>query len=298
MKTMTNRRYNVARVDDNDANFAIRRDMLKDEYEVTWVSKRANHFLEGELDKKARQVQSLQDTMLRALAEMVEFRDGNTGWHIWRTQHYLRLLVEEGQRQGIYRKVMNDWDTGLLVASAPLHDVGKIAISDAILNKPGKLSPEEFEVMKRHVDYGVKAIENIELFSTEARFLRFAKTIAASHHEKWDGSGYPFGLAGEDIPLEGRLTAIADVYDALISERPYKRAFSTAEAERIINEGAGAHFDARLVEVFNAVSARFADIARSTEGQGHPGETGAMDEVAARQMNCLCRISKAEMIAA
>jgi putative two-component system response regulator len=224
-----------------------------------------NDFLEGEVDEKSQQLHSLQDTMLRAVTELVEFRDGNTGWHIYRTQGYLKLLVEECQRLGVYQEALRDWDTGLLVASAPLHDVGKIAISDTVLNKPGKLDPAEFELMKLHVDYGVEAIKNIERFSKEARFLSFAKTIAASHHEKWDGSGYPLGLAGPDIPLEGRLMAIADVYDALISVRPYKQAFTIGEAERIINEGSGIHFDPQLVEIFNAVAPRFADIAHSTE---------------------------------
>ena len=216
---------------------------------------------------------SLQGAMLRAVTELVELRDGATGWHIYRTQHYMRLLVEEGQRRGIYREIMHDWNPALLIASAPLHDVGKIAISDAILNKPGKLDLEEFEMMKLHVNFGVETIENIELFSKETRFLRVAKIIIASHHEKWNGSGYPLGLAGEEIPLEGRLMAIADVYDALISARPYKRAFSTTEAEEIINKEAGMHFDPKLVDVFNTVAARFADIARSADAMSRAGAT-------------------------
>lgn len=224
-----------------------------------------NNRLEHEVDDKSQQVLNLQGTMLHAVTELLEFRDGNTGWHIYRTQNYLKLLIEESQRMGIYREVMRDWNTELLVASAPLHDLGKIAICDAILNKPGKLDDDEFEIMKLHVDYGVKAIENIERFSKEARFLRFAKPIVASHHERWDGRGYPLGLAGQDIPLEGRMMAITDVYDALISVRPYKPAFSTAEAERIINEDSGTHFDPQLIEVFNRVAPRFADIAVSTE---------------------------------
>ncbi|GHU10176.1 two-component system response regulator [Betaproteobacteria bacterium] len=234
-----------------------------------------NHFLKDEIDNKTQQVLNLQDTMLHAVSELVEFRDGNTGWHIYRTQGYLKLLVEESRRAGIYQEEMRDWDTELLVASAPLHDVGKIAISDAILNKPGKLDKDEFRIMKLHVNYGVEAIKNIEYFSKEARFLDFAKTIAASHHERWDGLGYPFGLTGNDIPLEGRMMAIADVYDALISVRPYKRAFSTAEAEQIINEGSGSHFDNRLIEVFNRVAPQFAAIARSTEAANLQSKTGA-----------------------
>jgi putative two-component system response regulator len=252
-----------------------------------------NDYLESEIDEKSAQVQSLQDTMLRAVTELVEFRDGNTGWHIYRTQRYLKLLVEEAMRHNLYSDIMQDWDTELLVSSAPLHDVGKIAISDAILNKPGKLTVEEFELMKLHVDYGVEAIKNIERFSKEARFLTYAKTIAATHHEKWDGSGYPLGLAGNDIPLEGRMMAIADVYDALISVRPYKKAFTTSEAEQIINEGSGTHFDAQLVEIFNMVAKRFAKIAYDTE-KGLLSKSNSSYE----SINTILNIREAHMSAA
>jgi putative two-component system response regulator len=244
-----------------------------------------NDFLKDEIDEKVEQLQSLQDTMLRAVTELVEFRDGDTGWHIYRTQLYLKLLIEESLQLGIYSDIISNWNTELLVASAPLHDVGKIAINDAILNKPGKLDKEEFEIMKLHVDYGVEAIRNIQLFSKEAGFLRFAETIAGTHHEKWDGSGYPLGLAGENIPLEGRLMAIADVYDALISVRPYKKAFTTSEAESIINEGSGTHFDARLIDVFNRISWRFAEIARSTEISKVP-KTNDSSESKSRELIC------------
>jgi putative two-component system response regulator len=248
-----------------------------------------NDFLECEIDVKSQQVLSLQEAMLHAVTELVEFRDGNTGWHIYRTQGYLKLLIEESQKMGIYQKIMQDWGIELLVASAPLHDVGKIAISDAILNKPGKLEPEEFEVMKLHVNYGVEAIKNIERFLKEVRFLSFAKTIAASHHEKWDGSGYPLGLAGQDIPLEGRLMAIADVYDALISVRPYKRAFTVKEAERIINEGSGTHFDPQLIEVFNTVTPQFAKIAHSAQTSNQKSKAmNSVFRVPAENMSVAC----------
>jgi putative two-component system response regulator len=141
-----------------------------------------------------------------------------------------------------------------------LHDVGKIAISDAILNKPGKLTPEEFEIMKTHVTIGIRIIEKIEENTAEHAFLRHAKIFAATHHEKWDGSGYPLGLLGEDIPLQGRLMAIADVYDALISQRPYKPPLDAEEAKRIIIAGSGTHFDPFLVELFRKVSDGFTEI--------------------------------------
>jgi putative two-component system response regulator len=218
--------------------------------------------LKEEVERKTHQVIELQDTMLATVTELVEFRDGNTGSHIDRTQRYLELLVDEIQRQGIYRDVVSEWDTRLLITSAPLHDVGKIAISDAILNKPGKLTHEECEIMKKHVDFGVAAIERIENKSIDHSFLKFAKVVVGSHHEKWDGSGYPKGLAHNDIPLEGRLMAIADAYDAITSVRPYKKALSTTEAENIINKDSGTHFDPLLVNVFNKVSDKFADIAQ------------------------------------
>jgi putative two-component system response regulator len=148
--------------------------------------------------------------------------------------------------------------------SAQLHDVGKIAISDTILNKPAPLTPEEFEIMKTHVTEGVKAIRRIEENTEEHSFLRHARLIAGGHHEKWNGSGYPAGFKGTDIPLEGRLMAIADVYDALISKRPYKLPFSTGEARIIIEGEKGKHFDPALVDVFSKVADDFAEIVRSS----------------------------------
>ncbi|MDR3073004.1 MAG: response regulator [Clostridiales Family XIII bacterium] len=224
-----------------------------------------NDYLKMEVDRKSFQVEALQNTMLMAVTEMVEFRDGNTGGHIDRTQRYLKVLLEEIMKEGIYADITKDWDVNLIVASSPLHDVGKIAIADAILNKPGKLTEEEFEVMKKHVDYGVEAISRIEKYSNDYQFLHFSKTIAATHHEKWNGTGYPSGLAGDEIPLEGRLMAIADVYDALISVRPYKKPLTTEVAESIINDGRGTHFDPVLVDVFNNVADKFAEIADSID---------------------------------
>ena len=146
------------------------------------------------------------------------------------------------------------------LSSAQLHDVGKIAITDLILNKPDKLEPEEYEIMKTHVAVGVEATEKIMKETTEHVFLHHALQIAGAHHEKWDGSGYPAGLSGNTIPLEGRLMAIADVYDALVMERPYKKAFSHEKACEIIEEGAGTHFDPTLVDVFKKVANKFDQI--------------------------------------
>ncbi|MDR1320499.1 MAG: response regulator [Gracilibacteraceae bacterium] len=224
------------------------------------VLKRHNDDLQTAVQQKTRQVTGLQNAVLNIVAELVEFRDSVTGGHVFRTQKYLQFLIEQLAREDVYTAEISGWDLDFVVSSAQLHDVGKIAISDAILNKPGKLTNEEFEKMKTHVAIGVDAIERIEATTAEHEFLRHAKVIAGTHHEKWDGSGYPWGLSGRRIPLEGRLMAVADVYDALISERPYKKAFTPAEAEEIIEKGRGAHFDPALVDIFHKVSGRFREI--------------------------------------
>ncbi|MDR1014427.1 MAG: response regulator [Coriobacteriales bacterium] len=218
-----------------------------------------NENLQGLVAEKTRQVLEMENAIFDTVAEMVEFRDDVTGGHVSRTQEYLRILIDRLIEEQIYQEEVSRWNLDFLVSSAQLHDVGKIAISDAILGKPGKLDKEEFEVMKTHVLIGVKAIERMEQNTAGHDFLRHAKAIAGTHHEKWDGTGYPYGLRGEEIPLEGRLMAIADVYDALISTRPYKKALSTEEAERIIEEGRGTHFDPVLVDLFRLVADRFAD---------------------------------------
>ena len=214
--------------------------------------------LEVKVREKTDEIFSLQNTILATVADLVEFRDKLTGGHITRTQYYLKVLIDEMIREGVYADETLKLDMVFFLPAAQLHDVGKIAISDMILNKPGKLVPEEFEIMKTHVTVGVDAIEQIMNQTKEHAFLNHAMLIAGTHHEKWDGSGYPVGLKGANIPIEGRLMAIADVYDALISERPYKKAFTHAEACRIIEESAGSHFDPILVDVFKNVEDKLA----------------------------------------
>jgi putative two-component system response regulator len=223
-----------------------------------------NNNLEDTVRRKTMQVANLQNAVLKTVADMVEFRDDVTGEHVSRTQKYLKILLEEMIAEGVYMDEISDWDLDYLLPSAQLHDVGKIAISDLILNKPDKLTPEEFEIMKTHVEIGVRAILKIEKNTEEHSFLKHARLIAGGHHEKWDGTGYPVGLGGKDIPLEGRLMAIADVYDALISKRPYKRPLGTDEARRIIEEGGGGHFDPVLTGVFSKVAGQFAEIVRNS----------------------------------
>jgi putative two-component system response regulator len=220
-----------------------------------------NDNLQQMVQKRTRQVVELQNSILNTVTEMVEFRDDVTGGHIERTQSYLKLLVDKLLAERIYWEEVSAWNLEFLIPSAQLHDVGKIAISDAILNKPGKLTPEEFAIMKKHASIGEAAIEGIMKTTTDNDFLHHAKIFAGTHHEKWDGSGYPRGLEKSAIPLQGRLMAIADVYDALIALRPYKQPLSTQEAERIILEGREKHFDPVLADLFRELAPRFARIA-------------------------------------
>jgi putative two-component system response regulator len=207
---------------------------------------------------KTREVIALQNAVLATVADLVEFRDHPTGGHISRTQHYLETLIAELIREGTYADEIMEWDLNFFLPSALLHDVGKIAISDLVLNKPGKLTEEEFEVMKMHVTVGVDAIDKIISHIGKHAFLRHALLVVGSHHEKWNGTGYPIGLKGKNSPLEGRLMAIADVYDALVTARPYKHPFTHEEACKIIEEGAGTHFDPVLVDAFRKVKDAFA----------------------------------------
>ncbi|MCL2030007.1 MAG: response regulator [Oscillospiraceae bacterium] len=212
--------------------------------------------------EKTERIYALQNAVLNTVAELVEFRDDITGGHVVRTQGYIKLLISELTRRGLYPELITDWDVDMLIPSSQLHDVGKIAVSDILLKKPGRYDPEEFDEMKKHTVYGLELIDRIERTAEDPEFFRHAKVFVSSHHEKWDGSGYPNGLRGRDIPLPGRLMAIADVYDALISVRPYKPAFSHEDSVRIIIDGRGTHFDPALVDVFADVSDQFREIAQ------------------------------------
>jgi putative two-component system response regulator len=216
-----------------------------------------NENLQKMVEEKTQSILDLQNALLKTMAELVECRDDITGGHIERTQRGIKILLKELERSGIYREQTNGWDINLLLQSSQLHDVGKISIDDNILKKPGKLTDEEFAEMKKHASFGEQIIEKIETLAKESDFLNYAKIFAASHHEKWNGSGYPRGLKGDEIPLLGRIMAIADVYDALTSVRPYKKAFTHEEAVRIITEGSGTQFDPALVDVFLRAEEQF-----------------------------------------
>ena len=218
---------------------------------------RFNENLQKMVDEKTRSVIELKNAVLSAMAELVEFRDATTGGHISRTQRYLRVLIEAIQESGVYEDEIYLWDIDLIVQSAQLHDVGKIAVDDCILRKPGKLTVEEFEEIRRHPLIGEQIIERMKSSTAEHDFLEYAGIMAASHHEKWDGTGYCRGLKGKEIPLQSRLMAIADVYDALVSERPYKNKLSHKEAVEVIKSESGTHFEPILVEQFLRVAGKF-----------------------------------------
>jgi len=216
-----------------------------------------NDNLQKMVDDKTRGILAMQNALLKTMGELVEYRDDVTGKHIERTQRGVRILLEELRESGIYTDEMQDWDIDLLIHSCQLHDVGKIVISDRILKKPDKLTCDEFDDMKIHARVGKQIIEKVESLTHESDFLKHAKIFAGSHHEKWDGTGYPEGLAGNDIPLLGRIMAIVDVYDALTSLRPYKEPFPHESAIQIIAENSGIQFDPVLVGVFLKAAERF-----------------------------------------
>ncbi|MBH9553618.1 HD-GYP domain-containing protein [Inhella gelatinilytica] len=219
-------------------------------------------YLESEVQRRTERIEAIQDITVLVMSSMAESRDNETGNHIRRTQHYVKGLAEALASNPQFASDLTPDTIELLYKSAPLHDIGKVGIPDHILLKPGKLTPEEFEVMKTHTTIGYESIVRAErLLGEEVDFLRFAKEISLSHQEKWDGSGYPQGLKGEAIPLSARLMAVADVYDALISRRVYKEAFSHGTAVAILQEGRGTHFDPVILDAFLQIQDQFIAIA-------------------------------------
>ncbi|MCP4401211.1 MAG: HD domain-containing protein [bacterium] len=214
------------------------------------------------LREQTRELLLTQEVTIHGMASLAETRDNETGKHILRTQRYVRLLAERLKDVPRFCDFLDDASIELLFKSAPLHDIGKVGVPDRILLKPGKLTPEEFDEMKKHTIYGRDALLSAEERIGSNSFLSFAKEIAYTHHEKWDGSGYPQGLKADEIPCAGRLMALADVYDALISKRVYKPAFTHEKAKTIILEGRGTHFDPDVVDMFMKREEEFRKIAR------------------------------------
>jgi len=230
-----------------------------------------------QLMRREQELNNAQSATITAFCALAEARDNETGNHIRRTQFYVRTLAERLKNYPRFRRELTDMAIELMFKSAPLHDIGKVAVPDAILNKPGKLTPEEWVLMRQHCQYGRDAILRAEqeLGQAETGYLRYASQIAYGHHEKWDGSGYPQGVAGEAIPLSARLMAVADVYDALISRRVYKAAFTHGEALAIIAEGRGKHFDPDIADAmlvsadeFLAIAKRFSDSQENSASLG------------------------------
>ncbi|RTL51350.1 MAG: two-component system response regulator [Rhodocyclaceae bacterium] len=221
-----------------------------------------NSYLEAEVAKRMAENELIQEVGIRALAHLAETRDPETGNHIRRTQGYVHCLAQGLRNRPRFAATLNDRYIRLLTRSAPLHDIGKVGIPDAILQKPGPLNAAEWEIMKTHAKLGSDAIDLAERdAATPVEFLSLAKEIAHYHHEKWDGSGYPDGLTGEAIPISARIMALADVFDALISDRVYKPSLSYEQARDIIIAGRALHFDPDVVDVFTAEFSEFCKIA-------------------------------------
>ena len=225
------------------------------------------HERTAQLQRKTEEVANMRDVMVMAMGSLAETRDNETGNHIRRTQRYIKALATQLRHHPRFREFLTEENIDMLYKLAPLHDIGKIGIPDNILRKPGKLTPEEFETMKTHTLLGGNAIAVAESgLAVSNKFLHTAREIATSHHERWDGRGYPFRLKGDDIPIAARLMALADAYDALISRRVYKEPFTHEEAERILRESRGKQLDPDVVDAFLAIKDEFRKISEQYQG--------------------------------
>jgi putative two-component system response regulator len=219
-------------------------------------------WLEMEVQKKLSRITQLHEASILVMVSLAEFRDECTGWHIKRTQEFVKTLAFELAKLPRFINVLTAEHIEKLYKSAPLHDIGKIAIPDHILLKPGKLTAEEIEIMKSHAPKGAQMLRQAQQYTSESDgFFEVAIEIAQSHHERWDGKGYPDNLSGEAIPFAARIMAVADVYDALTTVRPYKSAFSHEKACEMIRQGSGGHFDPVVISVLEHCQSSFVEIA-------------------------------------
>ena len=217
-----------------------------------------NHIqIDNIIKERTALLTSLKTGIVSTMSSIIENRDNNTDGHIERSKVHLKTLLESMQNLGVYTDQINMWDFDTFTTAACLHDVGKIQIPKAILNKPGSLTDEEFKIVKTHTIEGEKIIDQMIKQTGEAEFLHNAKLVAVYHHERWDGTGYPYGLKSDEIPLPGRIMAVIDVYDALVSNRSYRKAMTHEEATDILNKESGTHFDPKLIAAFNKVSNSF-----------------------------------------
>ena len=231
----------------------------------------------ADVQKKTEELAQMQTALILVLADIVESRDRNTGAHVRKTAAYARILLHEMRRKGYYADILTDEYISDVVNSAPLHDVGKIQVPDAILNKAGPLNDEEYTIMKSHAKAGGDIISQAISLVPNSGYLDEARNLAAYHHEKWDGSGYPYGLKGDKIPLSARVMAVADVFDALVSKRSYKDPMSFDEARKIITEGSGRHFDPLIVNAFVSAEAEIRHVEEDFESM--TDETGCFNVV-------------------
>lgn len=238
--------------------------------------KRHRDHLEILVHERTQELMLTQEATIEAMGALAEYRDPETGGHIKRTQIYMKLLAEALKDHTRFIDYLDKETIHLLYLSAPLHDIGKVGISDSILCKPAKLTDQEFEKMKEHTLFGRDTLLIAEEKLGGNSFLGFAREIAESHHERWDGKGYPHGIAGETIPICGRLMAVADVYDALISKRVYKPPFPHTKAVEIILQGKGTQFDPDVIDAFQACSEEFLQVA--LKYADHPEEIATLSE--------------------
>ncbi|MCR5798464.1 MAG: HD domain-containing protein [Lachnospiraceae bacterium] len=221
-----------------------------------------------EIKEKTETITKMQGALIMVLADMVENRDENTGQHIHKTAAYVEIILKKMRSMGLHKDILTDEYISNVVLSAPLHDIGKIQVSDLVLRKPGKLNDEEYEKMKTHTTAGMVVIDRVIKQVPDSGYLYEARDLAHYHHEKWDGSGYPEGISGEDIPLSARVMAVADVFDALVSERVYKKGFSIEKSLEIIKKDAGTHFDPQVVEAFLAAEDEVREVERRFKEEG------------------------------
>ena len=218
-----------------------------------------------DVEAKGEEIAHMQNGLIHVLADLVESRDKNTGDHVRKTAAYVRLILKKMKEKGLYPDILTEEYMADVANSAPLHDVGKIMVSDTILNKPGRLTDEEFAIMKTHTTAGNQIIASAMSLVSDSGYLKEAKNLATYHHERWDGTGYPSGKAGEDIPLSARVMAVADVFDALVSKRSYKEPFTFERSMEIIKEGAGTQFDPQIAELFIEAADEVREISRANE---------------------------------
>ena len=290
----SSRSISAAKIDELDIRTG---DEIENMYDaVNQMSQEAVRYTTDAQEKSAV-IERMQDNLIMVMADLVESRDKFTGDHVRNTAAYTRIVMNQMRREGIYPDILTNEFISNVYKSAPLHDVGKIVVSDVILNKPGPFTDEEFEIMKNHTIAGKEILEKAKGAVSEPSYLDEAQRLAAYHHEKWNGSGYPYGLSGEDIPLSARIMAVADVFDALVSKRSYKAGFPIEKALAIIEDGVGSHFDPQVARAFLHAQDKARAVAIKSEEKKAEEERAAA-EAAAKQAAAAAEQATAEQVEA